>query len=304
MAAALSILVMPPSAARLHASPIAPVVLQDNEQAGPSSEGIDSGPGSVPENEGDANRSSKPPSLSFFSLMLRGGWFMIPLLILSIAVAAISIERLVALRKENIMPQQMVSHLGNLSRNAGGFDPRSAYRICQQVPSSASKVIRAMLLKVGRPIPEIEAAIQENSQREADRQLAPVSWLTLIATVAPLVGLLGTVWGITQAFYDMTNLGPNENKADALATGIYTALVTTLVGLMIAIPSAVIAHFFENRIVKMFNRINEMAGSLVPQVEKYEGRLRFSDTADEPTSGESRKQKASGSSSPEIPSST
>ena len=101
-----------------------------------------------------------------------------------------------------------------------------------------------MLLTVGRPMPEIGAMIQESSQREADRQTGPVSWLTLIATVAPLVGLLGTVWGITQAFYDMTNLGPNENKADALATGIYTALVTTLVGLMIAIPAAVIAHFF------------------------------------------------------------
>lgn len=250
---------------------------QDN-QPGPSAEDVQTGAPSDPGPD-SGQRTSKKKGISFFSLLLRGGWFMVPLILLSLVVAAVSIERAIALRKEKVMPDELVTHLGNLGRMQGGFDPRSAYRICQQYPSSASTVVRALLLQVGRPQAEVQTAATEASQREADRQNAPVSWLTLIATVAPLIGLLGTVWGITQAFFDMTNLEMGENKAETLATGIYTALVTTLCGLMIAIPAAILAHLFENRIVKMFAQIDELCDSLMPQVEKFEGRLRFSDTA-------------------------
>ncbi len=255
------------------------------DQAGPSGESIENGAGSVPDN--GENQAPEKESISFFSLVLRGGWFMFPLLILSFAVVVISIERAISLRKERMIPTELVTHLGNLGRVQGGFDPRSAYRICQQYPSSAANVIKSLLLKVGRPQSEVETAVNETSQREADRQSSLVSWLSLIATVAPLLGLLGTVWGITQAFFDLTTSAAETNKAVALAKGIYTALVTTLCGLMIAIPSAVIAHFFENRIVKMFNQINELAASLMPQVEKYEGRLRFSDIESEPANNSS-----------------
>ena len=263
------------------------------EQGGPSSEQVGGESLTPPANEGDAKPEKK--KISFFSLLLRGGWFMFPLTILSFAVVVIAIERTITLRKEKVMPTELVTQLGNLGRVTGGFDPRSAYRLCQQYPSSASRVIRALLLKVGRPQSEIEAASQDTSQREVDRQNGPVSWLALIATVAPLLGLLGTVWGITQAFFDLTNVdvaasGENTNKAKLLAEGIYTALVTTLCGLMIAIPAAVLAHFFESRIVKLFNQINELAASLMPQVERYEGRLRFSDKDAEAPAAANRKR--------------
>jgi len=75
------------------------------------------------------------------------------------------------------------------------------FTIC---PSSASYVIRSMLVKVGRPQSEMENAVSEASQREATRLTQMTSWLSLAAAIAPLIGLLGTVWGITQAFYDTT----------------------------------------------------------------------------------------------------
>ena len=264
-------------------------LLSAQDQSGPSSEQVNKNPSSTPSDED--TKKPEQQSISFFTLLLRGGWFMFPLLILSFAVVVISIERVISLRRERIMPSELVTHLGNLGRVQGGFDPRSAYRICQQYPSSAARVIRALLLKVGRPQAELETAVSETSQREVDRQNGPVSWLSLIATVAPLIGLLGTVWGITQAFFDLTTATAETNKAIALAQGIYTALVTTLCGLMIAIPSAVLAHFYENRIVKLFNQINELATTLMPQVEKYEGRLRFSDIDSEPASGGSSRKR-------------
>jgi biopolymer transport protein ExbB len=200
---------------------------------------------------------------------------MIPLAVLSIVVVTFSIERALGLRQSRVMPQELVNALGRLS-GAGGFDPRKAYRLCQEYPSATANVIRAMLLKVGRPHSEVEHTVQESSQREAERLYGNVRWLTMSAGVAPLIGLLGTVWGMIVAFHDTTQLAPGQNKADFLAEGIYIALVTTLGGLCVAIPAAVIAHYFEGRIQGMFHEIDELLFNLLPQIERYEGRVRFS----------------------------
>ena len=213
--------------------------------------------------------------LSFLQLLTRGGWFMIPLGLLSIAVVAIGVERALSLRRDKLFPQDLVHNLALLSQADSGLDPREAYKLCQKYPSSASYIIRSMLTRVGRPQIEIENAVNEASQREVSRLSHLGSWLTLAAAVAPLIGLLGTVWGITQAFYDTTQLVAGQNRAEALAQGIYTALVTTMCGLLIAIPAAVMAHYFENRIIALINEIDEMIYSLLPQFERYEGQLRF-----------------------------
>jgi biopolymer transport protein ExbB len=219
--------------------------------------------------------------INFFQLLVQGGAFMIPLLIFSLLAATFTIERLIGLRRSRVMPQALVTALGQLGTTSTGFDPRKAYKICQQYPSAAATVIRAMLLKVGRPHSEVEHTVQESSQREAERLYSNVRWLNLAATVSPLIGLLGTVWGMIIAFHDLTVLSPDQNKAEFLAKGIYIALVTTLGGLLVAIPSAIASHFFEGRIQNLFHQIDEMVFSILPQVERFEGRVRFGRQPDE-----------------------
>lgn len=258
------------------------LVGQDNEfDKGDAVESVDSLP-DVTAREGEATEIRPEPTrtqgLSFLQLLSRGGWFMIPLGLLSIAVFAIGVERFLALRREKIFPQELVHGLSVLGQAPGGLDPRQVYATCQRYPSSASYIFRSMLTRVGRPQLEIENAVNEASQREVSRLSSLGSWLTLAAAVAPLIGLLGTVWGITQAFYDTTQLVAGQNRAEALAQGIYTALVTTMCGLLIAIPAATLAHYFENRIVALINEVEEMIYSLLPQFERYEGQLRFTTT--------------------------
>lgn len=224
--------------------------------------------------------------INFLSLLFKGGWFMVPLLALSLVVVAISLERLIALRYNRIFPGRFIRQLSRLSGSPGGLEPRAAYEICQKFPSAASNVFKSLLVKVGRPQSELENAVTEASQRQATKMLQLVSWLGLAAAIAPLVGLLGTVWGITQAFYDTTQLVAGQNRAEALAEGIYTALVTTMFGLIIAIPAAVMAHFFENRIVSSMNQIEEMIFNLMPQLERYEGKIRFSEVQNASTATE------------------
>jgi biopolymer transport protein ExbB len=223
--------------------------------------------------------------INFLSLLTQGGWFMLPLLALSLGVVTIGIERFMALRREKIFPPALIDQISELSHSPNGLDPRSVYQACQRYPSSASYVIRAMLVKVGRPQMEMENAVSETSQREATRLSQMTSWLALAAAIAPLIGLLGTVWGITQAFYDTTQLAElnaGQNRGVALANGIYVALVTTMVGLVIAIPAAILSHHFENRIIQLMNQIEEMVYNLLPQFERYEGQVRFTQGFDEP----------------------
>ena len=179
------------------------------------------------------------------------------------------------LAASRVLPPLLVTELGQLGGTQGTFDPREAYRVCQRYPSGAANVVRAMLLKVGRPHSEVEHTVAEASEREAERLYTNVRWLNLAAGVAPLLGLLGTVWGMIDAFHRTTQLGPGQNKAEELATGIYVALVTTFGGLMVAIPAAICAHFFEGRIQKLFHQIDELLFNLLPQIERFEGRMRF-----------------------------
>jgi biopolymer transport protein ExbB len=79
-----------------------------------------------------------------------------------------------------------------------------------------------------------------------------------------------------RAFHNTTLLTPDVNKAEYLAEGIYVALVTTLGGLCVAIPAAIFAHHFEGRIQSLFHEVDEMLFNLMPQIERFEGRVRFS----------------------------
>jgi biopolymer transport protein ExbB len=210
-----------------------------------------------------------------FALWVAGGWWMVPITFMSLIMVTVTIERGLALRRKRLIPEELVTQLSQLSGSQGGFDPRQAYRLCQQFPCAASAVIRAMLVKVGRPHSEVEHAVTETAEREAERAFANVRWLNLCTGVTPLMGLIGTVWGMIIAFHQTTVLTPGQDRATQLAQGIYIALVTTLGGLMVAIPASILAHFFEMRIVALFHEIDEMLFNLMPLVERYEGRVRF-----------------------------
>ena len=238
--------------------------------AGPSAmEVADSTPGSPPVTAHDAQAR-----LNLLWLLRQGGAIMWLIAAASMVALMFVVERALSLRSSRILPTQLMERLSETADRGGLLDPREAYRWCQDYPSSASRVVRAALLKVGRPPAEIEQAIAAASQREGERLHANVRWLNLITAVAPLLGLLGTVWGMIRAFYDMTQLTAGQNKADFLAAGIYTALVTTLGGLAVAIPTAVAAHLFEGRITSALLRVEELVQSLLPQWERFEGKVR------------------------------
>ncbi len=192
-------------------------------------------------------------SINIFTLLVQGGAFMIPILLMSLLVVTFTIERFIGLRRDRVLPEALVTGLGQLGGPQGGFDPRKAYRLCQQYPSAAARVVKAMLLKVGRPVSEIEHTVAETSQRESERLYFNVRWLNLAASIGPLIGLIGTIQGMILAFHGLSTLEAGQKSLPVLADGIYTALATTFAGLFVAIPAAMASQYFEGRLILYFH---------------------------------------------------
>ena len=216
-----------------------------------------------------------PTSIDLLSLITRGGGFMIPIGLMSFLVVTLAAERLISLRRGRVMPTRLIRQLRDESEFIDHFNPTVALEICENFPSPLSRVVRSMLLRTGQPLADIERTAAETVQREADQCAAPIRWLNLAAAATPLMGLLGTVWGMIVAFHESTTLTADRSRSEQLSEGIYTALVTTLAGLVVAIPAAIFAQYLENRVVKLFHQIEQFAFDFAPALERFQGQKRL-----------------------------
>ncbi len=212
-------------------------------------------------------------------------WAFYAIWVVSLIAVAFAVERFLGLRRSRILPPDLAAGIHALASRKNEFDLRFAQRLCREYPSSAAFVIKAMLAKVGRPLPEVEHAMTEALEHEATRQFANVRVQQLAFNVAPMLGLAGTVHGIILCFYTTAHLTLGANKMDSLATGIYAALICTLAGLVVAIPAGILAYYFEGRILRLFQQVEDLARSLVPSLERFEGRSRAAMLGDMSTPG-------------------
>ncbi|MBQ4142273.1 MAG: MotA/TolQ/ExbB proton channel family protein [Thermoguttaceae bacterium] len=213
--------------------------------------------------------------LSAWELTVRGGVLMIPIGFMSILVIAIGLERLLALRRGAVLPKRLLRNVE--SQIISKADPRAIYAHCCRNRSALSRVMQAALFKSGRPMNEVQSALESAKENEANRLYAPVRLLVLAAAVTPLIGLLGTVVGMIEAFM-ATASSVGVHKAEMLSQGIYTALVTTCAGLAVAIPAAILAHWYEGKIQKLFYQMDQKLVNFTTYIEGLEGKTRLTPT--------------------------
>jgi len=193
--------------------------------------------------------------LSMLRLILKGGPIMIPLGIGSVLAVAIAAERFLNLRHDKVIPPAFVEGLQSaMSRDAEGIDNSLAY--CKSVGGPLGDIFRAGMLRLSKDEDAVEKAIEDTAYREVDKLKRSLRGLAIIASVSPLLGLLGTVYGMISAFQDATIAG--MGKADMLAEGIYEALVTTAAGLTIAIPVLLVYQFLTTRVDSLVDEIDEL----------------------------------------------
>ena len=196
---------------------------------------------------------------SLLSLIFRAGGIIGGVIItLSVVGLALIIEHAISVSRDKLAPPDVIetieSHLDN-------NDVQGAYEFCEQNPNYLTNIMVAALPKVSHGFDSMEQAASDVGEEEAIKLHAKISWLSLIGNIAPLLGLLGTVSGMLTAFgviEDSTNPNPAE-----LAGGIKEALVTTMLGLVVAVPVMVGFFFFRNRVVKIVLEITAITEDML-----------------------------------------
>ncbi len=226
--------------------------------------------------DNELTRLGIPQPLPFlWNLAVQGGVFMIPIALCSIVVVAFAIERRLGLQKGRIIPRGLLISLQKLNQQNSGIDPRLAYDECLKFRSPLGRVLQAAILKVGRPQAELEKAVEDAVAREADEMAQNIRPINITASIAPLLGLLGTVQGMILAFMVIsTTTATGQAKGAELAQGIYTALVTTFAGLTVAIPAIIVANMLEGRIERLLRGMEDVFNEILPLFERFEGKWR------------------------------
>ncbi|MDK2979063.1 MAG: biopolymer transport protein ExbB [Bacteroidales bacterium] len=194
-----------------------------------------------------ANEEAGELTLSYWELSLKGGWIMIPIVILSIVAVYIFIERYFAIKKAS---QTDVNFMNKIKDYIHDDKLDSAMALCQSTDSPVARMIEKGLQRIGRPLNDINAAIENVGNLEISKLEKSLPTLATAAGAAPMMGFLGTVMGMIRAFYDMANAGNNIDVA-LLSNGIYTAMVTTVAGLMVGI----IAYLAYNILVAKIEKV-------------------------------------------------
>ena len=174
---------------------------------------------------------------------IRGGVTMHPMLICSIVGLIVIIERSIVLHRLKANTAQVFGAVrGALVKR----DLKGAIDVCDASPSPISDTLRAGLLRFGKPVPDVEKAMESVALHEISKLERGLWVLATVANIAPLFGFLGTVTGMIKSFGVLAEVGLGNPKA--VASGISEALITTAYGLFIALPVQAAFNYFTSRI--------------------------------------------------------
>lgn len=174
-------------------------------------------------------------------------WIMIPLYIMFFLAFYIFIERLLTLNKASKEERHFMNNIRDFI-HSGKID--SALALCKGNDTPLARMIEKGITRIGKPLNDIAAAIENTGKLEIQNMERRVSYLATIAGAAPMLGFLGTVVGMVVAFHNMA-ANPNNLNITDLSGGIYTAMITTVVGLIVGI----IAFIFYNIIVSKISSV-------------------------------------------------
>jgi biopolymer transport protein ExbB len=186
-------------------------------------------------------------SLSVFELAMKGGWLMIPIAISSVIAVYVFVERYMVISRASVNDKNFMNNIREFI-HAGKVD--SAMALCRNNESPIARMIEKGLSRIGRPLNDINAAIENVGKLEVSKLEKGVAGLATIAGAAPMLGFLGTVTGMVRAFYDMSMAG-NNIDIQMLSGGIYEAMITTVGGLIVGILAFIFYNVLVSRIEKI-----------------------------------------------------
>ncbi len=195
--------------------------------------------------------ASPPPSLSLWDLCLEGGWTMIPMALLLLLSIYVFVERLIVINRAGKEDENFMDRIRGYLHEG---ETESALNLCAATPTPYARLIAKGISRIGRPMNDVLVTIENTGNLEVATLSRGLPWLATTAAGAPMIGFLGTVIGMVQAFYAIAQAGSSAT-IDSFASGIYAALVTTVAGLIVGIIALFAYNYLVARINKIMNRL-------------------------------------------------
>jgi biopolymer transport protein ExbB len=218
-------------------------------------------PGVVPELAEEAPEDLPTTIIGLFDAL---GIWTIPFALVTIVGVWVTADRLVVLRRGRVIPKPFVQRFLKLL-DEGELDPAEALQICEENDSPVAHVFAHGIRKWGKPSVEVEQAIIDGGERQVSALRAHLRILNGVATISPLLGLLGTVWGMLLAFRDISS-PEKAGKMEQLSSDIALALVTTAAGLVIAIPALTVYMYLSGRVDSLVMAMDDLSQRVVNYV--------------------------------------
>ena len=188
-------------------------------------------------------------SLPVMNLLIKGGWIMAILGLLSVIAVYIFIERYLTIRKASKEDKNFMNNIRNYILDG---KLSAAKALCTSNDSPIGRMIEKGISRLGKPLNDINAAIENVGRLEVSKLEKNLAGLATISGAAPMLGFLGTVIGMVRAFYDMSMAGNNINIG-LLSKGIYQAMITTVGGLIVGITAYILYNLLVARVQKVIN---------------------------------------------------
>ncbi len=191
---------------------------------------------------------------SLYDIVVSGGILMWPIAFCSVVALAIIVERSIRLREREL---GSLGYGRSILDTLAAHGPAQALEACERAPLPLGRILRTGLARAGHPVLERELAVEDAGAREIRRLNARLRPLAIVAVMAPLLGFLGTVFGMIQAFINIA-LKEGLGRPELLAAGISQALVTTAAGLCVAIPAQTAYFWFRARVERFARRTEDL----------------------------------------------
>lgn len=211
-----------------------------------------------------AAAAANESTMSVLDILIQGGWVMIPIILLSFIAIYLFVERLLTIRQASGNPDAITDQVREYIR-ANDIDGAIAY--CQRKDVPITRILRQGLERLGRPISEIQDAVQAAGKHETFLLEKRTNMLASIASVAPMLGFFGTVLGMIRAFQDIQSLQGNVNPS-VLAGGIWEALITTAAGLLVGIIASLAYNYLLDRIKRLTNGMERSATDFIDLLQE------------------------------------
>jgi len=210
-----------------------------------------------------AQNAAQAQELRFIDLLFKGGWVMLPLLLLLFLALVIFIERYLTIRKASKDETNLMQQV-KASITAGKLD--SAIAICRGSNSALGRMLQKGLLRIGRPIKDIEGAIENVGKLEVSKLEKNISILGIVAGIAPMLGFVGTISGVIRIFY---NISLTDNiSMGVIAGGLYEKMITSATGLMIGILAYVGYHILNIMVDRVILKMETDAVEFIDLLEE------------------------------------